>query len=81
MATAAVVAATRRAFEVHGLRRVELFHAVDNPASCTVAERAGFRWEGTLRESYVYGDGRPHDEHLHARLVTDAAGRPVKVRE
>ena len=27
--------------------------------------------EGTLRESYRYGDGRRHDEHLHARLATD----------
>ena len=27
--------------------------------------------EGTLRESHRYGDGRRHDEHLHARLATD----------
>ncbi|WP_223884412.1 GNAT family N-acetyltransferase [Micromonospora craniellae] len=42
-----------------------------NPASCRVAERAGYPVEGTLRESHRYGDGRRYDEHLHARLATD----------
>ncbi|MDQ1615779.1 MAG: hypothetical protein QOJ60_1718, partial [Actinomycetota bacterium] len=51
--------------------RVELYHAVANPASCRVAEKVGFRHEGTLRQSYVYGDGTRHDEHLHARLAGD----------
>ena len=71
VARAGLVAISRRAHETLGLRRLRLFHAVDNPASCRVAEAAGFRHEGTLRQSYVYGDGRPHDEHLHARLATD----------
>ena len=71
VATAALRLAAGRLFDERALRRLQLFHAVDNPASCVVAERAGFLWEGTLRQSYVYGDGRPHDEHLHARLVTD----------
>jgi RimJ/RimL family protein N-acetyltransferase len=53
------------------LHRIELCHAVANPASCRVADRAGYRAEGTLRESYRYGDGRRYDEHLHARLATD----------
>ncbi|MBV9830743.1 MAG: GNAT family N-acetyltransferase, partial [Marmoricola sp.] len=71
VATAALGLAAQRLFDERGLRRLQLFHAVDNVASCVVAERAGFPWEGTLRQSYVYGDGRPHDEHLHARLATD----------
>ena len=35
------------------------------------ASRHGFALEGTLRQSFRYADGRHHDEHLHARLVTD----------
>ncbi|MFC3501773.1 GNAT family N-acetyltransferase [Micromonospora krabiensis] len=62
---------TRWAFDALRLHRVELCHAVANTASCRVAERAGYAAEGTLRESYRYGDGRRHDEHLHARLASD----------
>jgi RimJ/RimL family protein N-acetyltransferase len=54
-----------------GLRRVELVHSVANPASCRVARKAGFLYEGTLRESFRYADGAWHDEHLHARLHSD----------
>ena len=71
VARAGLTAISRRAHADLGLRRLQLFHAVDNPASCRVAVAAGFRHEGTLRQSYVYGDGQPHDEHLHARLATD----------
>ena len=67
----AVAAVARWAFVALDLHRIELCHAVDNPASCRVADKAGFRLEGTLREAYRYGDGRRHDEHLHARLATD----------
>lgn len=65
-----LAAATSYAFEVLGLHRVQLAHAVANTASCRVAEKAGFRREGTLRESNRLADGFS-DEHLHARLVTD----------
>jgi RimJ/RimL family protein N-acetyltransferase len=54
-----------------GLRRIQLTHSVSNPASCRVAEKAGFLREGTMRESFRYGDGAWHDEHLHARLFSD----------
>ncbi|MDG4798644.1 GNAT family protein [Micromonospora sp. WMMD1082] len=71
IATAAVVRLTEWAFADLGLDRIELCHAVANPASCRVAERAGYLAEGTLRRSHRYGDGRRYDEHLHARLATD----------
>ncbi|WCN83575.1 GNAT family N-acetyltransferase [Micromonospora sp. LH3U1] len=71
VAVRAVVRLTEWAFADLRLHRVELCHAVANPASCRVADRAGFPAEGTLRESYQYGDGRRYDEHLHARLATD----------
>ena len=67
----AVDAVTTWAYVTFGLHRVELCHAVANPASCRVAAKAGFQLEGTLREAYRYGDGRRYDEHLHARLATD----------
>jgi RimJ/RimL family protein N-acetyltransferase len=73
VATDAVSAATRWAFGALGLVRIEIAHAVANPASCRVALKAGFPLEGTMRQAYVYGDGTRHDEHLHARLVTDAS--------
>ena len=50
---------------------MQLYHAVDNPASCRVAVKAGFVLEGRPRESFRYGDGQLHDEHLHGRLATD----------
>lgn len=74
VATASVAAVARFAFGALGLQRVELYHAVDNPASCRVAERAGFAREGVLRSAYRYGDGVLRDEHLHARLSPDLSG-------
>jgi Acetyltransferase (GNAT) domain len=69
-ATAAVAAGSRWLFETLCLRRVEIKHAVDNPASCHVALNAGFTPEGTLRDAMLHADGW-HDMHLHARLSTD----------
>ena len=56
-----------------GLHRLELGHALGHDASCTVAERCGFRYEGTLRGA-MFEAGRHdafRDIHLHARLATD----------
>ena len=71
VATTAVDLVARWAFDVGQLHRVQLYHAVDNPASCRVATKAGFLLEGRPRESFRYGDGQLHDEHLHGRLATD----------
>ncbi|MFF3008561.1 GNAT family N-acetyltransferase [Kitasatospora sp. NPDC057940] len=70
IATRAVTAVTRWAVATADARRIELWHAVGNEASCRVADRGGFRHEGTTRASYRYG-GDYVDEHLHARLATD----------
>ncbi|WP_431801374.1 GNAT family N-acetyltransferase [Microbacterium sp. bgisy203] len=53
-----------------GLHRLELGHRVENPASCAVARRAGFRAEGIEREKLRYGDER-FDVETHARLASD----------
>jgi RimJ/RimL family protein N-acetyltransferase len=71
IATEAVGAATAWAFTHLGLFRIELVHAVGNAASCVVALRAGYPLEGVTRQSFTYGDGKRHDEHLHARLAVD----------
>jgi len=72
LGTRALTLASRFGFEQLGMRRIHLFHAVGNIASCRVATRAGFLLEGTHRESYRFGDGVWHDEHCHARLSTDS---------
>jgi RimJ/RimL family protein N-acetyltransferase len=73
VATAAVRAVSDYAFTTLGLNRLALGHSVANPASCRVAEKAGFAWEGTLREAYRCGDGLLYDEHVHGRLAADPA--------
>ncbi|MES4891889.1 GNAT family N-acetyltransferase [Streptomyces sp. NPDC096012] len=53
-----------------GLHRLSLYHAVANPASCRVAEKAGYTFEGTLRSAELHTDGW-HDLHLHALVAGD----------
>ena len=53
-----------------GLHRIELEHAVANTASCQVARRCGFAYEGTRRSAARHADGW-HDMHLHARVQGD----------
>lgn len=67
-ATSALHLASAWALQEWGLKRVELIHAVANPASCRVAEKAGFELEGTVRMGERYGDGQWYDEHIHGRL-------------
>ena len=70
--TEAVRAGTLTMFALAGWHRIELYHALENRASCGVARRCGYRVEGTMREAMRYPtDGRWSDEHLHARLTGD----------
>jgi ribosomal-protein-alanine N-acetyltransferase len=73
-ASRAVVAASGWAFD-EGLFRLELGHRVNNPASCAVATRAGFRTEGIERQKLRYGSRR-YDVELHALLRTDPRPSP-----
>jgi RimJ/RimL family protein N-acetyltransferase len=73
VATRALLLASHWAFTGLGLHRLELDHAVGHEASCRVAERCGFRPEGTIRGA-IFEAGRHdafRDAHLHARLATD----------
>ncbi|MDI3407919.1 GNAT family N-acetyltransferase [Streptomyces cavernicola] len=56
---------------VLGLHRLALDHALGNTASCRVAERCGFAYEGTLRDAHRNADGTFQDAHLHGRLASD----------
>ena len=71
VAGAGLAAATRFGFGGLGLNRVQLFHAVENQASCRTALAAGYAVEGTHRQSYRYGDGLLRNEHSHGRLASD----------
>ena len=70
-ASSAVGAVSAWAFGALGIERIELPHAVANPASCRVAEKSGYLLEGVLRQAFRADDGTRHDEHLHARLAGD----------
>ncbi len=73
----ALGAITTLGFRTLGLHRIEAGVLPGNRASVRVLDRAGFRFEGTLRE-YVRKDGRWRSTWLFARLATDA--RPARVR-
>jgi RimJ/RimL family protein N-acetyltransferase len=64
---------TAWAFGDLGLVRVELHVDPDNAGSCRVAERAGFRAEGVVRQRFLHR-GRPSDVVLYARLAADVGG-------
>jgi len=64
--TEAVAAVIRYAIKELGVVRVQACHSVNNPASGRVMEKAGMRYEGTLR---LY-NGR-EDENMYAMVNTD----------
>ncbi|GAA1900201.1 GNAT family N-acetyltransferase [Streptantibioticus ferralitis] len=73
IASRALETLTRWAFRDLGLHRMELGHDLDNEASCAVARRCAYAYEGLLRGARIDLDGVPRDLHLHARLVIDPA--------
>ncbi|AWW39029.1 GNAT family N-acetyltransferase [Streptomyces cadmiisoli] len=73
VAARALVLAADWAFTDLGLHRLELGHALGHEASCRIAQRCGFPYEGTLRGA-MWEAGRQdtfRDVHLHGRLATD----------
>jgi RimJ/RimL family protein N-acetyltransferase len=75
VATAAVVAMIGFAFDELGLVRLSLPHSVANPASCRVAEKAGFVLEGTERGGFRDESGVRWDSHLHGLLRAGVVSR------
>ncbi|MGW0731409.1 GNAT family N-acetyltransferase [Streptomyces sp. NPDC002851] len=64
---------SRWGFGTAGLHRISLDHAVGHEASCRVAERCGYAYEGTMRGAVFRAGDRTafRDAHLHARLAGD----------
>ncbi|MEU6416741.1 GNAT family N-acetyltransferase [Streptomyces spiralis] len=73
VATRALLLTVDWAFAELGMHRLELGHALGHDASCRIAERCGFTYEGTLRGAMWEADRHDafRDCHLHARLATD----------
>ncbi|MBU2663681.1 GNAT family N-acetyltransferase [Actinoplanes bogorensis] len=69
LAAEAVRAVVDWAFGPLELERIELTHAVENTASCRVAQKAGFALEAILPANKRFGDGRLHDEHRHGLSI------------
>ncbi|SDC58769.1 GNAT family N-acetyltransferase [Actinokineospora iranica] len=55
-------------FDHVGFHRMALAHSTRNAASCRVAGKAGYVYEGTQRQQALHTDGW-HDMHLHARVA------------
>jgi RimJ/RimL family protein N-acetyltransferase len=70
IASRAVRLAARYAFVEVGLARVEIVAAVENPASQRVAEKAGARHEGLLRNRIALPD-RMHDAVIFSLIPED----------
>ncbi|HEU4392978.1 MAG TPA: GNAT family protein [Solirubrobacterales bacterium] len=75
-ATAAVRVLVDHALAVWRLNRVEIRAAVENRRSRAIAERLGFRQEGTLREVERVGD-RYLDCVVYSTLATDWRAGPA----
>jgi RimJ/RimL family protein N-acetyltransferase len=74
IATAALRLLTARAFADHPeLRRLWAVPYSSNPASARVLEKAGYRLEGTLRQSAIK-DGRVLDQWMYAILRAEVPG-------
>jgi RimJ/RimL family protein N-acetyltransferase len=73
VAVRALALASAWSFNALRLHRLEVGHALGHNASCRVAERCGYRYEGLLRGA-MFEEGRRdafRDAHLHGRLATD----------
>ncbi len=75
VATAALCLVTEHAFRVNaGLRRLYAVPFSSNPASARVLAKAGYRYEGTLRQSAIK-DGQVLDQWMYAVLRDELVGR------
>ncbi len=77
IAPLALRAVVEWAFDIVGFHRLERDHSSLNGASCRVAAKAGFVFEGTKRAQALHLDGW-HDMHAHALLAEDP--RPAQPR-
>ena len=57
-------------FKSRKIDRIQICAEVDNPASCRVAEKSGFTYEGTLRSAIIM-DGRARDIKIYSLLRSE----------
>ncbi|WP_427910811.1 GNAT family protein [Pediococcus parvulus] len=67
----AVLAMVDIGFQDYDLNRIEIEAAVENMGSNHVAQKAGFKLEGTLRAHHLLLDGRFHDYNLYSLLRSE----------
>jgi ribosomal-protein-serine acetyltransferase len=79
--TAALAALVAHAFAGLELNRVEIRTDVENAASRAVAERLGFRYEGTLRQAYRITAERYSDDAVYSLLAADRAQPGARLDE
>ena len=70
IATAAALLAAQFGFEDLGLNRIEILAAIENVASQRVAEKAGAKKEGILRNRILIHN-RPRDAVMYSLIVSD----------
>lgn len=73
LATEAVTLLTRYLFETRRMNRIRLVIHPDNTPSRRIAEKCGFRHEGTARGAW-YNKGRHQDVEIYAILHDDVIG-------
>ncbi|WP_141607859.1 GNAT family N-acetyltransferase, partial [Myxococcus sp. AB022] len=77
LATEVAAALVRVAFELDGLRRVEIHCDPLNVPSVAVARKLGFTHEGTLRQRLQAADGSWRDIMLWTLLAEDYRASPA----
>ena len=68
--TEAVIAVATCGYQLFGLNRIEAWTLPGNSGSDRVLEKAGFRYEGTLRQKGCF-KGSYHDFRMFGRLADD----------
>jgi len=77
LATEVAAALVRVAFELDGLRRVEIHCDPLNVPSVAVARKLGFTHEGTLRQRLLAADGSWRDVMIWTLLAEDYRASPA----
>ncbi len=76
LATETSAALTRVAFEIDGMRRVEIHMAVENAASAAIPRKLGYTLEGSLRQRSLLADGRYHDSMVWTLMREEYPSSP-----
>jgi ribosomal-protein-alanine N-acetyltransferase len=73
--TEALIRVLKFLIEEIGYNRIQGGHFSDNPASGRVMEKAGMKYEGTLRQNCRNKDGVPVDSKIYGLIKDDITGK------